>query len=277
MKRVFAWTLAVCVWLTVMTMPVAAAPIERSLLLPDATRLTSTNGSFSYTADGVLVLESLSEDGATVAIMYNQFTNIQTLRYLQLSLEATCPFNIALKISGEERNIHPQLAGPSWYEAFQESAPGDGEGVASGIHTMSQDIIYYAQYNDLSLPDDGYVTLKSVFITLKGAGRITLEHLKLSSEPDFVTMSNHVGALPPLVPMLPEYDLKFNKTDEERYAEGLASPGAVYGYDESDGIITMVWLAIGTVAVTAVAVVIVKKRVPKRLNMDVFEDDNEKK
>ena len=273
MKRIAAVWLTLCLFM-LLPMQTVSAAVKRDLLDADRTLLISDGGSFSYTDSGVLVLESTSADGVTVAITSDVLMNLGNMRYLQMSLDADCAFNIALRVSGTDHDFYPQLTGPSWYEAFQDTPPAEGEGVSDGgVFTLSQDVVHYAAYNELPLSEDSYATVKSVMISLKGVGKLTLEHLALSDTPDFKTMSNHVGTLVEQVPLLPEYTLDFTGEGEE---EGNTPPtvtgDGMHEGQEWDTIRPILWILGGTLIVTGVAVILVRKKVPKKFNMEEFDD-----
>ncbi len=267
---------SVCL-LAVTVCPTASAMVRRDLLDVQNTTLISDSGAFTYTENGVLVLESTSEEGATVAISLDLLMSLGNMRYLQMSLSSDSAFNIALRISGAGRDFYPQLTGPSWYEAFQETAPAEGEGVSDGgVFTLSQDIVHYAAYNEMALSEDSYATIKSVFISIKGVGKLTIEHLMLSDTPDFMTMSNHVGTLADEVPLLPEYTLDFVGEDEEEHrVPTLPSNDGMHEGQEWETIRPILWIAGATVVVTIVAVIIVRKKVPNRFRMEDFDDSDE--
>jgi len=276
MKRIVALIVCVCTLAMVLCLH-ASAMVRRDLLDAERTALISDSGSFTYTEDGVLVLESTSEDGATVVIPLDLLMNLGNMRYLQMSLSSDCAFNIALRVSGTGRDFYPQLTGPSWYEAFQETAPAEGDGVSEGgVFTLSQDIVHYAAYNEMPLSEDSYATVKSVFISVKGIGKLTLEHLMLSDSPDFMTMSNHVGTLVDEVPLLPDYTLDFtNGEEEEHHAPTLPNGDGMREGQEWDTIRPILWIAGAAVVVTVIAVIVVRKKVPNRFSLEDFDDSDE--
>ena len=64
---------------------------------------------------------SSDEEGVSVSFSVDKIVNVNTTHYLQLDIETTASFNLALKFSGDEYDIYPQTAGPSWYEVFQDN------------------------------------------------------------------------------------------------------------------------------------------------------------
>ncbi len=277
MKRIVMVIVCMCLF-SLLLCPTASAMVRRDLLDAERTALVSDSGSFTYTEDGVLVLESTSEEGATVALPFDLLMNLGNMRYLQMSLSSDCAFNIALRVSGNGRDFYPQLTGPSWYEAFQDTAPAEGEGVSDGgVFTLSQDVLHYAAYNEMPLSEDSYATVKAVFISVKGVGKLTVEHLMLSDTPDFMTMSNHIGTLAEEVPLLPEYSLDFlgeGETDEH-VVPTLPDGDGMHEEQEWETIRPILWIAGVTLVVTVIAVIIVRKKVPNRFSLEDFDDSDE--
>ncbi len=183
-----ALTVLLCVLCTV---SVSAA--GQSLLSVDQTRLTSETGMFAYTPEGALTVTASDAGGVTAAIDLNMTVNVYETPFIQLSLTSTAAFNVALKLGTAEGDIFPQTAGPAWYEGFQKHAPAAGGGVDAGSYTLSLSIPAYAEYNELAIPKDGVVTLKTVFVMLKGEGGLTLEHLTLSEHGEFQTAFGKTG------------------------------------------------------------------------------------
>lgn len=170
-----------------------AAETTLPLLKEDTTYLTKRDGAFSYAPQNVLIVQAPTEAGTTAAIDIKTSVNVKETPFLQLSVSSAAPFNIALKLRNGDFAVFPQLAGPSWYEAFQEQVPPDGGGVNAGRYTCSLNIESYLRYNDLGVPEDGIVTIETVFVMLKGAGELTLEHLALSDAGEFQTALGTVG------------------------------------------------------------------------------------
>lgn len=166
---------------------------EQSLLLQEQTRLTSKNGTVGYSPEGALMLTAADTAGATAAIDLNRQINVYETPFVQLSLTSSAPFNIALKLHNGTQDIFPQTAAPAWYEGFQEQAPAAGEGVNAGEYTLSLSIPAYAEYNDMIIPEDGVLTLKTVYVMLRSAGGITLEHLAVSEHGEFLTSFGKTG------------------------------------------------------------------------------------
>ena len=177
-----------------MACPLSVLAADMPLLNEELTRLTTSTGEVSYTPEGALTLLAADDSGASAAIDPDMPVSIYETPFVQLSITSSAPFNLAFKLSGGEYTIFPQTAGPSWYEAFQEEPPADGKGVAAGSYTFSLDLRTYIRYNDLSVPEDGKVTLETVFVKLQGAGALTIEHLLLSNNGEFQTSLGKTGA-----------------------------------------------------------------------------------
>ncbi|MBE6763739.1 MAG: hypothetical protein E7553_05220 [Ruminococcaceae bacterium] len=189
-KRWLALGLAMLISL-MMTLTVSASP--HPLLVEKSTRLTSQTGAFAYTPEGTLNVTASDSGGAVVAIDLNRTVNLLETPFLQLSLHSTVPFNIALKLDDGTKEMYPQTAAPAWYEGFQQHTPAAGEGVDAGQYTLSLSIPAYADYNDLPIPENGVVTLESVFVILKDVGGVTVEHLMLSEHGSFLTAFGKTG------------------------------------------------------------------------------------
>ncbi len=184
MKRFISLCLCVCVLMALCgTLTASAAPL--SLLIPEKTNRTAIEGDFTYTADGALQLTASSDAGTTVAVDIDQTVNLNGMRYVHLAVESTVPFNIAMKVSNGQNDVYPQLAGPSWYEHFQQTAPAVGEGVKAGTYVMVLDLQHYMQYNSLGFGNDGYAYIRSVHIFAKGVGTVTVKQLSLSEAATF--------------------------------------------------------------------------------------------
>ncbi|MBQ3093578.1 MAG: hypothetical protein IJC52_00250 [Clostridia bacterium] len=182
-KRLLCFILC-CVLCLTAAMP-AAADTTFWLLPAEEADMSSVAGEASIIEKGALHLTAATAEGASVAVEVNETIHVDTVRYLQLSLRSTAPFNIALKMSGAQYDLFPQTAGPSWYEAFQDTAPGEGEGVKAGEYTVSLDIAHYIKYNGIQLSQNGYATIKTVHIALRGAGEMTVDHLAVSDMGSF--------------------------------------------------------------------------------------------
>ena len=139
------------------------------------------------------MLTAVDTGGATVAIDLNRQINMYETPFVQLSLTSSAPFNIAFKLYNGTQDIFPQTAAPAWYEGFQEQAPAAGDSVNAGEYTLSLSLPAYAEYNEMSIQEDGVLTLKTVYIMLRSAGGITLEHLALSEHGDFLTSYGKTG------------------------------------------------------------------------------------
>lgn len=170
-----------------------ASAAEHALLSAENTRVLSGTGDFTYSSEGALGVTSSEENGVTVAIDLNLTVNVHETPFVQLSLVADCAFNIAMKLGGGEHDLFPQTASPAWYEGFQDHAPTSGGGVDAGQYTMSLSIPAYVAYNDMDIPDNGVVTLETVYIMLKSAGNITIEHLMLGENGEFQTAFGKTG------------------------------------------------------------------------------------
>ncbi len=192
MKKCWMAAVSLLLMLSVSVLTVAAET-TLPLLKEDTTYLTKRDGAFSYAPQNVLIVQAPTEAGTTAAIDIKTPVNVKETPFLQLSVSSAAPFNIALKLQNGDFAVFPQLAGPSWYEAFQEQVPPDGGGVNAGHYTCSLNIESYLRYNDLGVPEDGVVTIETVFIMLKGAGELTVEHLALSDVGEFQTAFGTVG------------------------------------------------------------------------------------
>lgn len=184
MKRLFGFAVSVVMLaVTVCCVSVSAASV--TLLAPENTTLTSLEGSFAYDDSSALRVTAPSDAGATVAMDYEKSVNLHTARYVHLAVEATAPFNIALKMNNGSYDVYPQLAGPSWYEQFQETAPAMGEGVKAGKYVLVLDLYNYMEYNAQGLGEDGNAYLRSIHVFVKGAGDVLVRRLDLSDTPTF--------------------------------------------------------------------------------------------
>lgn len=171
---------------------------ELSLLVQEKSSRTSMEGDFAYDGSGALCVTASSDAGATVAINIEQTINLNGTRYVHLVVDATAPFNIALKVSNGSHDVYPQLAGPSWYERFQETAPAMGEGVKAGNYALVLDLWEYMNYNAQSLGTDGYAYIRSVHVFVKDAGAVTVKQLKLTDAPTFTHEGQPITTAVPL-------------------------------------------------------------------------------
>lgn len=241
-------------------------------LLPTDAPTPVGNGDCVYTPDGALQLTSADDGGVSVSIAVNKTVNIHTTKYLQLAIETNAPFNVALKLSGDEYDIYPQTAGPSWYEVFQEKAPTDGAGVKSGSYAVSLDLKNYVDYNDLEITPDGFMTLKTVFITIDGAGAAVVRHLALSDVAEFATASGQKG------------EAAATKVAITTAASGVAARTTAFFHDGFSAIGDRSGIPVGGIVVLSAAAVLViampllsllKKRRKKDPYDGLFDDKKE--
>ena len=182
-KRIVCLATACMLFLALM-MP-TAADTSFWLLPAEEADMSSVSGEADIIEKGALHLKADTAEGAMLAVEINETIHVDTVRYLQLSISSTAPFNIALKMSGAQYDLFPQTAGPSWYEVFQNTPPGEGDGVKAGDYTVSLDVAHYIKYNGIELSQNGYATLKTVHIALRGAGEMTVNHLAISDMGSF--------------------------------------------------------------------------------------------
>ncbi len=177
---------------TVATVPVAAD--STPLLSESNTTSILPSGTVTYDPAGTLTLTAPDAAGAAAAVDVAIPFQLDQKRYVQVSVTATAPFNIALRLESDTAiPVHPQIAAPGWYEAFQAEKPAAGDGIAPGTYVLSLDLQAYMVYNDLEIPSSGYFTLKNVYITLKDAGTVTIDRLMLSDTGEFQTASGKTG------------------------------------------------------------------------------------
>ncbi len=247
------------------TTPVTDTAI--SLLSTDAT-MGDSSAVFAYTPEGALTVTALAP-GATVAIECAQEIDLNTKRYLQLSVQAAVPFNLALKLSGEEYDWYPQLTGPSWYEAFQATAPAANEGVPAGDHTMALDVRHYADYNALTLREDGTATLKTVYLTLYAPGTVTVSHLKLG-DAAFTTADGKSGtAATTLAPITTHNDTTKLPTKYAYYDGGdIAAIDDTVRQQESSTTPMIVLSVIGVLLVAAMVLLTILKKRRDRISLE---------
>lgn len=275
--------LCVCLWLCIGVFPVAAeetavppvtsttaAPADTALsLLSKEATIGDPSVTATYTAEGALSVTA-SEAGATVAIEFSQEIDLETMRYLQLSLNAQVPFNLALKLSGEEYDLYPQTKGPSWYEAFQGKAPTVDEGVAAGDYTMSLDVRHYADYNGLALREDGTATLKSVYLTLYAPGTVTVSHLKLGESAVFTTADGKSGtAATTVAPITTHSDVTKLPTKYAYYDGGdIAAIDDTIRREEDSPAPMITMIVVGVLLVVAMILLTVLKKRRERISLE---------
>ncbi len=184
MKRIIGLAAAILLCIGMLSSLAVSAQVL-PLLVPEKTALTSTEGSYAYDDNGALHVIAPSDNGATVAVDIEQTVKVHNTRYVHLVVEATAAFNIALKVDNGTHDVYPQLAGPSWYEQFQETAPAMGEGVNAGSYAVVLDLANYAQYNAQSLGTDGYAFIRSLHVFVKGAGEVTVKQMTLTEAATF--------------------------------------------------------------------------------------------
>ena len=253
-RRMAAVVLCLCVVLMGTALSVSAAPIEKSLLIPDKTASPSADAAFSYAESGTLTVTASAQTGGSVAVTMDQLLNVKNVRYLQVAVRATAPFNIALKVGGTEKDIYPQLAGPSWYEAFVGTRDGNEAYIPSGEYVVSLDLIQYVEYNGLSIDTNGYVQLKTVFLMLGGAGTLTVERLMMSNTADFSLTNGQTGAAAPTLPMLEE----IHDTEVTQAGERFEQPAFILE-PENQALVIVLVLVGAAVLIVALAVAAVVK------------------
>jgi len=286
--RIGAVCLCVCLVFGACVMPAAAeetttssvtsttaAPAEKafSLLSAEAT-IGDPTATAVYTAEGALSVTA-TEAGATVAVEFSQEIDLETMRYLQLSVNAQVPFNLALKLSGAEYDLYPQIKGPSWYEAFQGRAPSADEGVAAGEYTMSLDVRHYADYNGLALREDGTTTLKSVYLTLYAPGTVTVSHLKLGESASFTTADGKSGtAATTVAPITTHSDTTKLPTKYAYYDGGdIAAIDDTIRREETSPAPMIAMITVGVLLVAAMILLTVLKKRRERISLEEETED----
>lgn len=230
---------------------------QHLLLNEEQTRITSQEGTFAYTPEGALMLTTPDGNGVTAAIDINVQVNVYETPFLQLSLTSTAPFNIALKMNDGSQDFFPQTAAPAWYEGFQSQPPVAGEGVNAGSYTMSLSIPAYAEYNEITIPKDGTLTLKTVYVMLHSAGGMTLEHLALSEQGEFLTAFEKVGITAVCPIPITTADKAIIPTTPPTYDAGGVTR---YFHDGvPSGVVTLLIAAVLTITAT---IVIAKRKKP---------------
>ena len=255
-KRWMMIVLCACVMMSAAVLPVSAA-LENNVLLPAKTALLDGEGTVTYSEDGALLLTSTSENGAAAAITLDQFFNIRNVRYMQVSITADAPFNVAVKMIGEDKDLYPQLTGPSWHTAFGlSSVPKDGY-IPAGSYVLSLDVINYVEYNGMVIDKDGYATMESVFVMVKGAGSVTVERLVFSNEPTFTAANGQTGTAAPTVATKKDP----NDADATSVSQAIEqSVGAVIQSEDLALILVLVLLATGVVVLAMVTIAVTKKK-----------------
>ncbi|MBQ4618097.1 MAG: hypothetical protein IJB27_06980 [Clostridia bacterium] len=269
-RRAMAVCLAMMLGALCLAMPASAAA-EHVLLNEESTTFLSGG---SYTENGALALQS-GGNPVTAVIEWDEEINLNTTRYLQLSVVSSAPFNVALKLDGDPYDAYPQLTGPSWYEAFQDTAPASGEGVAHGSYVLSLDMKNYMEYNGLVVPKNGKMTLLGVYITMYGQGELTVSHLKLSDTAAFVTADGKGGtAATTLVPIIKHTQASRATSPYQGGSYDAGTPG---GYSPEADAAGVVWfILLGVAAVGAVVVLtVVKKRRESAEEDDESDEDAE--
>lgn len=252
-KRMAAFLLCFCMVMTGSALFAHAEAIERSLIIPDKTASPQSDALFSYSEQGALTVTAESEFGGAVAVQLSQLLHVKNMRYLQVSLHSTAPFNIALKMGGTERDIYPQLAGPSWYEALCGTRPDNATSVPAGQYTVSLDLIHYFEYNGLTIDKNGFVDLKTVLIMLEGAGTLKIDRLLLSNTQEFTMPDGQVVAPAPTLPALPE----IHETDVTEFREMYENPEFSARSEDNSLLIIFVLIGAGTlIAALAIAAVV---------------------
>ncbi len=195
MKRLLSILFGTLMLTALWAMPTAAMA-SLVLLVPDQTTLTSVGGEFAYGENGTLTVTAPDSNGASIAIEFNNTINLNSMPYVHLSVTSDVPFNVALKVRSNAYDVYPQITGPSWYEHFQEEAPGMNEGVKAGEYTVVLNLKNYIDYNQLGVGGEGYVFVRSIHVLAKGQGQVTVHHLAVSDTPAFAANQQGATAAP---------------------------------------------------------------------------------
>ncbi|MGN0171830.1 MAG: hypothetical protein ACI39E_03480 [Acutalibacteraceae bacterium] len=142
-------------------------------------------GSYEVLDNGGLKLTATGEKGYGVSMKLDKEFTVADLPYLQLDVQSTGRFNIALNVETKSGTGWPQLAA-DWFNIFQETQPAEGQGInATTYHGALSMDGYFTYDNNANMPADGKSTIISVSIALYEPGELTLNWLQLSSAEEF--------------------------------------------------------------------------------------------
>ena len=151
-----------------------------TLLRPDALSAvnSSTHGGYEYD-NGKLTVTSDTASGYQVTLSLDETYNIAALSNWLVNVRSTVPFNIAMNVTAaNDSPLGPNLAGDYWPLLCDALENGY---LPAGSYEAALDLYSCYTYNKVA-PEDGMSTVKSVTVTLAGAGELTVNALQLSSD-----------------------------------------------------------------------------------------------
>ncbi|MBE6763785.1 MAG: hypothetical protein E7553_05450 [Ruminococcaceae bacterium] len=159
-----------------------------SLMNADALQVSdrTKKGGYSY-ENGRLTVISADDTGYAVSVALEEAYPVEILRNLLVKATATTAFDVTLTASTSKGDVTFGLAADFWPELCQAKENGF---LPSGSYESALNYYNCYAYNGL-LPADGMSTVKTVTVTLSGAGNVVLDALQLSSATAVQTVSDH--------------------------------------------------------------------------------------
>ncbi len=177
--------------LTVYDLSLVNARSEKTVSLMNAEMLqvTDRNKRGGYTYDrGRLTVTANDAAGYAVCFSLDETYNVDMLRNWLLKANATAAFDIAVTATTASGDVTFSLAADYWPELCEAK---DNGYLPAGAYEKAVDLYSAYTYNGIA-PADGFSIVKTVTVTLNGAGSVVLDALQLSTATTVATIADDV-------------------------------------------------------------------------------------
>ena len=158
-----------------------------SLMNAETLQVTDRNKRGTYTYDhGRLTVTANDAAGYAVRFALDETYSVEMLRNWLFKANATTAFDIAVTATAASGDVTFSLAADYWPMLCEAK---DNGCLPAGQYENAVDLYSAYTYNGIA-PADGLSTVKTVTVTLNGAGSVVLDALQLSSATTVTTMAD---------------------------------------------------------------------------------------
>ncbi len=148
------------------------ADAYKTLMNSNITQLSGV-GNYVYN-NGTLTMNATGTDGYSIKMNVNESINPSDLVNLLMDVNATAPFNVSMELTNGNGDATMEFKN-EFFNVF--GMEGDQNALPAGAWTVDMNLIGYYEWNGGAITDS---TIKSVTVTLTGAGTLTMKALQAS-------------------------------------------------------------------------------------------------